>query len=158
MKKKYIILLSFIGVILDRISKIIVINNLTLYVKNKVINKFFYLTYVRNNGAAWSILSGNRVFLILITFIALFIIIKYIISDTNNKKIDNISYGLVLGGIIGNLIDRIFLGYVVDFFDFYIFGYNYPVFNIADILIVVGVILLMVSYIRGEKNENSSRK
>ncbi|MDD6879733.1 MAG: signal peptidase II [bacterium] len=156
MKKTIVIYLSLIGIIIDRITKILVTSNLSLYVKNKIINNFFYITYVQNKGAAWSILNGNRFFLIIITFIALAIIIKYVVEDKSNNKLDIISYGLVLGGIIGNLIDRLFLGYVVDFFDFYIFGYNYPVFNVADILIVVGVILLFISYFRSGKIENNS--
>ena len=70
------------------------------------------------------------------------------------------AFGLLLGGLSGNLIDRLFFGYVRDFLDFYIFGYDYPVFNIADICIVFGVILLIIAVLKGEdtNEDNSNRK
>ncbi len=151
--KKKILIISLLGIIADRISKILVSNG-TSFV---VIKNFFSITYARNFGAAWSILSGNRLFLILITIIALGLIIYYIVKSNKITNIEALSYGLVLGGIIGNFIDRLFFGYVIDFLDFYIFGYNFPIFNIADSLIVIGVvILIIISFIRGDKNESNN--
>ena len=72
------------------------------------------------------------------------------------KTIDAITYGLLLGGICGNFFDRIVYGYVVDFLDFKIFSYDFPVFNIADVLIVVSVVIMTVLYVRGDKDENNS--
>ena len=63
------------------------------------------------------------------------------------SKIENLSYGMIIGGIIGNLFDRIFYNYVIDFLDFKIFGYDYPIFNLADTFIVIGVILLVINYL-----------
>ena len=88
--------------------------------------------------------------------IALFIIIRFIFKEENLTKLDILSYGLLLGGITGNFIDRILRGFVIDFLDFYIFGYDFPVFNIADIMIVVSVIIMVISYLRGDINENKS--
>mgnify|MGYP006792139251 FL=1 len=157
MKKKLsIIIIAIFGIALDQISKLYISSNLILYKKNPIINNFFNITYVQNKGAAWGILDGNTVFLVLITLIALFIIIRFIFKEENLTKLDILSYGLLLGGITGNFIDRILRGFVIDFLDFYIFGYDFPVFNIADIMIVVSVIIMVISYLRGDINENKS--
>lgn len=157
MKKKLsIIIIAIFGIALDQISKLYIASSLTLYKKNPIINNFFNITYVQNKGAAWGILDGNTVFLVLITLIALFIIIRFIFKEENLTKLDILSYGLLLGGITGNFIDRILRGFVIDFLDFYIFGYDFPVFNIADIMIVVSVIIMVISYLRGDINENKS--
>ena len=110
----------------------------------KVIKNFFYLTYTRNTGAAFSILEDGRILCLVVTVIALLFINKYM-NKEYIKGIDNIIYGMIIGGILGNLLDRIVYGYVIDFLDFKIFGYNYPVFNLADTFIVVGAILLIIT-------------
>lgn len=155
--KKSMLLIIVLCTLIDQISKVIVSSKLILYNKVKIINNFFCLTYVKNDGAAWSILSGNRILLIIITILAITLITKYIMSEKKLNKYDIISYGMLLGGIIGNFIDRLVHGYVIDFFDFNIFGYNYPVFNFADIFIVISVIMMTITYLRGVVNENNSR-
>lgn len=120
----------------------------------KIIDNFFYLTYTRNNGAAWSILKDHRILLLIITVIVLFLIVKYM----NKEKIDDreeIAYGIIIGGIIGNLFDRIVYSEVIDFLDFKIFGYNYPIFNFADCFIVIGIIILIIINFRKEHNERN---
>lgn len=141
---------------IDLISKIYVCNNLIPYIRNKVIDNFFYITYVKNEGAAWSILHGNRLLLIVISIVALIFILSCILKEKPKGKLESFSYGILLGGIIGNLFDRIAYGYVIDFLDFDIFGYNYPVFNIADCFIIIGVLLIFILSFRGVKNENRS--
>lgn len=121
-----------------------------IYNSITVVEDFFFLTYVRNKGAAWGIFSNNTLILALISVVFLFFLIKYINNETEIKKINAISFGFILGGIAGNLLDRLIRGYVVDFFRFVILGYNYPVFNIADVLIVIGVILFIVDLILGD--------
>ena len=74
------------------------------------------------------------------------------------SKISQISFGLIIGGIIGNLIDRLLRGYVVDFFSFIIFKYHYPIFNIADILIVVGAFLLIIEFVLTGDDKSGKRK
>ena len=139
--------ISFVSLavfLLDRLSKILITNFFELDIRNKVIDKFLYITNCHNEGAAFSILSGNILFLILITFVVLYLIYTTIKKDKDITKLNILSYGLLLGGIVGNLFDRIFYGYVIDFIDFVIFEYNFPIFNLADIAIVVGAILLLI--------------
>ena len=130
---------------MDRFSKIYIISKIPLHKSINIISNFFSITYVKNTGAAWSILSGNRLFLIIVGVIVLAMFIYYIFKEKNITLIESVSYGLIFSGITGNLIDRVFYGYVIDFFDFYIFGYDFPIFNIADTLIVVGVIIYIFS-------------
>lgn len=154
-KKPYII--AFIFFLIDLISKQIITRLIDLGESIKVINNFFYITHVHNKGAAWSILEDKQILLLIITVIALYFINKFI----NKEKIDNkesIAYGIILGGILGNLFDRLFYHEVIDFIDFKIFGYDYPVFNLADTFIVIGVILLIIFYLRGEYLERSSSR
>ena len=146
-KKSYII--AFFFFLIDLITKQIVSHILILHKSIKIISNFFYLTYTRNTGAAWSILKDQRIMLLILSVIVLFIINKYINKEKLNKS-ENIIYGMIIGGILGNLFDRLIYGYVIDFIDFKIFGYDYPVFNLADTFIVVGIILLIIISIRKE--------
>lgn len=155
MKEKFkIILITVISVILDQIVKYLIISKCTLYKKNPVIDGFFNITYVQNRGAAWGILNNNIILLVVITVLALGLICSFIFKESNIKKLDIVLYGMLLGGIIGNFIDRIFRGYVIDFLDFIIFGYDFPVFNIADMLIVISVGIMIITYWRS-RNENT---
>ena len=154
---KKIGIISIICILIDQITKILVISNFELNSSIQVINNFFSLTYVRNYGAAWSIFSGNRIFLIAIGIIALVLIYKYLKKNKIIKKIEIITYGLLIGGIIGNLIDRIVYGYVIDFLDFLLLKYNFPVFNMADTFIVVAAILMIADVVRGEINGNNRK-
>lgn len=154
---KKILGLSFICVLLDQIIKFFVMK-LEFATSINVITNFFRITYLKNTGAAFSILTGNIYFLIFITLIALVLIYFFFIKDKELIKLEKISYGLLIGGIIGNLIDRVRLGYVVDYLDFNFGSYNYPVFNFADICIVMSVIILIIIMIKGsEKDGDSSR-
>lgn len=146
------------GLLLDQISKIIVSSLMPPFASKIIIKSFFEFTFVKNTGGAWGILSNNLILLIVVSTIALLVLNSYIKRERHINKIMVLSYGLLIGGILGNLIDRLFRGYVVDFFHFYILGYDYPVFNIADILIVVGIILMLIEVIRGEINEFKSRR
>lgn len=155
MKEKFkIILIAVISVILDQIVKYLIISKCTLYKKNPVIDGFFNITYVQNRGAACGILNNNIILLVVITVLALGLICSFIFKESNIKKLDIVLYGMLLGGIIGNFIDRIFRGYVIDFLDFIIFGYDFPVFNIADMLIVISVGIMIITYWRS-RNENT---
>lgn len=157
---KKIGIISLIVIIIDRILKVLVTNNFVLNVRNKIIDGFFYITNCHNEGAAFSLFSGNVLFLIFITLIVLFLIYRTI-NKENVNKIGILAYGLLLGGILGNLYDRIFYGYVIDYLDFVIFKFNFAIFNLADATIVIGAILLILfegSDNNGRKNKDRSRK
>lgn len=147
MKRFYII--TILGVLVDRILKVVV----TSYLTTKeifVIDNFFYLVYAENEGAAFSILEGHQIIFVLMAFLAVFLI--YLCNKKSNSN--NIGYPLLLGGIIGNLIDRLAYNHVIDFIGFKLFGKMMPVFNFADILIVVGAFLVLIG---SDKNENRSK-
>ena len=153
MKKNILIIILLF--IIDQILKILVVNNLILNVPRAIIKNFFNLTYVKNYGAAWSIFSGNRLLLIIISFIALIFIYKFMIKNNNKSNFENICYSILLGGILGNLCDRIIYGYVIDYLDFTIFGYQYPIFNFADICIVISIFLIICLTLKEGKNNGN---
>ena len=158
LEKKVIWIISFICIIIDQIIKFIINNNINLYDQNTIIDNFFYLTNVRNYGAAWSILTGSRIMLIIVTILIMIGLYYFFIRKEKLKKYEKVIYGFLYGGIIGNLIDRIFRGYVIDYLEFYIFGYSFPVFNLADILIVISMFFIITSVIKGDKDEIISRR
>ena len=139
------IILTLVFFIVDLISKVIITKLFDVYESVSVINNFFNITYVKNTGAAWSILSNEILFLIMISLSIIMSVVVYIKYHKPTKKIDEVAYSMILGGAIGNFSNRLFLGYVIDFLDFNFFGYNYPVFNFADMFIVIGAILLIIS-------------
>jgi len=144
-----ITILSIIFVLLDQASKYSVINYLNKDIE--VINNFFYLIYTKNNGAAFSILTGKRILLIMITVLIIGALIHYIIKNEISSKIEILTFSLIIGGSLGNLIDRVVRGYVVDFISVKIFGYHFPIFNIADSLICIGVFILLIIQFRKER-------
>ena len=155
-KEPYII--AFFFFIVDLLSKQIIDHIMKVGESVKIIHNFFYITYTHNFGAAWSILEDKRILLLIITVFVLYLINKFM-NKSELSKLENLSYGMIIGGALGNLFDRIFFGFVFDFIDFRIFGYNYPVFNLADTFIVIGVIIMIIIMIRKEYHErNSSRK
>lgn len=151
MKKKYYIvgISALLWVILDQVTKLFFQNLLLVSESPRitdridVIDGFFGFALHYNDGAAWGILSGNMVVFYIITLIA-FGFFYYLMKevDFTNKRLFSIGVILVIGGAIGNFIDRIFYQEVIDFIDFIIFGYDFPTFNIADIGLVVGTIII----------------
>ncbi len=145
--------------VLDQITKTYVKTNLPLGQSNEVIKDFFYFTHVENTGAAFGILKNGRYFFIVLTIIISLVLIYIIVK--NKSAFLRLSISIVLGGALGNFMDRLLYGKVTDFFDFYIFGYDYPVFNVADACINIGTILLFIYIIfiykepGDEKTENS---
>lgn len=141
---KKIIILSSIFLIIDILIKLLIKNILIVNESIKVINNFFYITYVKNTGAAWSILSGKQLFLIIFSIIIILMLIIYLFKKKEYSNFEIIGYSLLLSGAIGNLVDRVVYGYVIDYLNFYIFNYNFPIFNIADCCIVIGIMLLFI--------------
>ncbi|HIE35698.1 MAG TPA: signal peptidase II [Candidatus Omnitrophica bacterium] len=118
-----------------------------------VIKNIFYISVVFNRGAAFGILKNRTTFLIYIGIFFLFLILFLLWKEKKEKIIIKVSYGLILGGALSNLFDRIFLGYVVDYLDFRI----WPVFNLADTCISIGIGLLFLDYIKKYYAENINR-
>ena len=113
-------------------------------------NSILELTFVKNTGAAFSLFENNTLLLILIGVVATVGIIIYIYKLIDMDDIDIFSYSLLLGGILGNLLDRIMHGYVIDYISLNIFGYHFPIFNFADMCIVISVILIFISAFKGD--------
>ena len=156
--KKKLGIFSLIFVIIDQVIKIIVKNNIVLNTDIKVIDNFFYLSHVHNDGAAFSMFSGNIIFLILITIIALVAIYMIFIKDKKLSNIYIVLISMLIGGILGNFIDRIIYNYVIDYISFIIFGYYFPVFNFADICIVISIISIVILEFKEDICEKSKLK
>lgn len=147
---KGIAFFSIIFIIVDQVLKIfisskIVINHGVILIKN-----LLSITLVHNDGAAFSILSGNRLLLIVIGLLALIGVSLYLNSIDYLSGYDTFTYSLLIGGVVGNLIDRIVHGFVIDYISLNIFGYNFPIFNFADICIVLSIVLIIVNTIKGD--------
>ena len=141
--------------ILDQITKYWIQNTPAMHTHIEVIKNFLYITYVKNTGAAWSMLENQTVFLIVIAVIETIILIYFLLKVRKDKSklLYTIALSLMIGGAIGNLYDRIQFGFVRDFIDTYPFGYNFPVFNIADSALTIGVILVLIQMFLEERKE-----
>ena len=155
---KKIFLYSLLWVCLDQGVKKIITIYIGLGGSVTLIPSFLNITHVRNTGAAWSVLEGSRVFLILVSIIAIGLVYYFMIKDKKIDKIEEIGYGILLGGILGNLFDRIIFGYVIDFLHFTFGNDQFPVFNIADIGIVIGTFIIIVIMLKEDFHENRGRR
>ena len=141
---------------LDLLLKYLVSSYLTTV---NIIDNFFSLTYVLNDGAAFSLFASKTYLLVLIALLCLFFII-YELKNNLDDRIISIGYSLVLAGLLGNFIDRLIDGYIIDYLSFKILELNFPVFNLADILIVVGIVIVIIREIlkeRGKRYEVRSK-
>lgn len=145
--KNKVYLTSIIVLLIDQIVKLLIKTNMNLNEEISIIPNFFSIQYLKNTGAAFSILENQTILLAITSIICISVIIYYLKKEENLTTAMYLSFGLVLGGILGNLIDRIVYQGVIDFLSFQIFNYNFPVFNIADIGITIGVLLLIIIYI-----------
>ncbi|MDP4162722.1 MAG: signal peptidase II [Bacillota bacterium] len=146
----YYLIAVFI-IVLDQLSKALIVSKMHFGDSITVIQDFFYITSHRNRGAAWGILQGQMWLFYGITLIVICGIVYYIQKGTKGKALLGTSLAFMLGGAIGNFIDRVFRKEVVDFIHTFIFGYDFPVFNIADSALVIGVALLMIQMLREER-------
>ena len=139
--------LSLLAVILDQVSKLVVVSSMQLY-QSIPITSFFKLTYVRNTGAAFSFLSEaggwQRWFFAGLAIIISMVIAVWLTRLKQHETVLAVALSLVLGGAIGNLIDRLAYGYVIDFLDVYYGSWHWPAFNIADSAITLGVVLMLL--------------
>jgi signal peptidase II len=137
--------------ILDQLTKVIIARNIPLYSNIRIIPGFFNLTHIRNRGAIFGFFSQSgsqaiHLFLLAASLVALVLIIYYFLKVLPDKKMIKISLSLILAGALGNLFDRCIQGYVVDFLDFYVKNWHWPVFNVADSCISIGAILLVIIF------------
>lgn len=150
--------ITAIILMLDQFIKILVNRYMDLGSSIKIIPNFFSLFYLKNTGAAFSILEDSTILLVIISAIVIVLLDRYIKKEKNFTKLSEIGLGLIMGGIFGNLIDRIIHHGVIDYLSFRIFNYNFPVFNLADMTIVIGVGLLLISMILDTRKEESKKK
>ena len=150
MKKnvKDIYVFGIVFIIVDQLLKIIISNKMIVNQTFIIIKNFFSIRLVHNTGAAFSILSDSRFLLIFIGIAALIGLVFYIKSLDIIDYIDTFVYSLLLGGIIGNLIDRIIFGYVIDYLSFNFGEFYFPIFNFADICIVVAALIILIKTIK----------
>lgn len=160
MKKILPLIYTIIFILIDQLIKFICLEKLKPINSIKIIDNFFYLTYVENKGAAFGLLEGARWIFILIAIIAVIICIFYYNKLSTSKfpkkfsNIGKISLIFIISGAIGNMIDRLFRGYVIDMFHFIFWGREFAVFNIADIFVCIGTFLLIIFVIFSEEPKN----
>ena len=143
MKKREVLVILFL-LFLDQVSKFLIESYVQHFV---LIPGFFKIDLVYNTGAAWSIMSNQVWLLSLLSIIAL-VVLTILKQGIKESKLKFISFTFIYAGILGNLGDRIVFHHVKDFLSFKILGYDYPVFNVADIFIVVGAILLAILFMK----------
>lgn len=141
---------------IDQITKGVITNLLPLGKKKQILS-FLSLTNVNNYGGAWSLLSGHVWFLLTFSVFS-FVFLFWLSYHAPKRKGTDIAFGLLFGGLVGNFIDRLFFGYVRDFISLQIFNYSYPIFNVADMCLVLGVFLFLILMIKDEKNERDCSK
>lgn len=150
--KKKIIFIAFSTFLIDQALKFMA--NVFLYKSIVIIPNFLKLSYAKNTGVAFSFLSGNKMFIIVISLLLilmlLYVVNKEYLQKHQNHFYKNLGYGIMFGGIIGNLFDRVVRGFVIDYISLNIFGYNFPIFNLADMLIIIGVLIIMFFSIKEE--------
>ncbi len=161
MKKQYYYMIASILLLIfiDQLTKRYIALTMALGEKIIVINDFFYISSHRNTGGAWGILTDQMIVFYLITLVS-FVLFYFLIKDIDfkNKKVYSIAITLLIAGAIGNFIDRLLFQEVVDFLDFYIFSYDFPIFNVADMCLVIGMFLfgydILLEDVIHAKNKN----
>ena len=147
--------ITSIILMLDQFIKIIINRYISLGSSVPVIPNFFSIMNLKNTGAAFSILEDNTVLLVIISVIVIVLLDRSIKKISKFEVLEKISLGLIMGGIFGNLIDRIIHHGVIDYLSFKIFGYSFPVFNLADMAIVIGVGLYLIEIIKDKERIRS---
>lgn len=145
--------LALLLIVVDQVTKQYVVATIDLYERIEVL-PFFNLTYAQNPGAAFSFLADQggwqRWFFALIAAIASIVFVVWLAKTPKENKMLSIAFALLLSGAFGNLIDRVLLGYVIDFLDFYYQNYHWPAFNVADSAIFIGAALMIIDSFKKE--------
>jgi signal peptidase II len=141
-----VIILALLGI--DQLTKALVARSIPFQSSKSIIPGFFNLTHIRNRGAIFGFFSHSEsrilfVFLTLVSLVALGLVIYYFFKTPSSQRFMKLSLSVILAGALGNLIDRIIRGYVIDFLDFHIKNWHWPSFNVADACITAGAFLLI---------------
>ena len=149
--KKYfkIIIFTILLIMVDQASKLLITNYFEAGDSLTIINNFFRLFYIKNTGAAFGFLMNS-------TFLLIYLIIE--LKKNINNDFISLSLSLIISGALGNLIDRVFRGYVVDFISFILFNKEMAIFNVADAFITIGVVILLIYIFKEGKYERSNNK
>lgn len=143
MKNKHIFII-FVILGIDQVTKSIIDSSMSLYQQIPIIPGFFNITYLQNTGAAWSMFEGKMGFFYLVSILALIAMFLFYFNSNENEKWTRLALAMMIAGTLGNFIDRIVFHHVRDFLDFVIFGYDFPVFNVADMALCIGVFIIIV--------------
>ena len=162
MKLKYLILLTVSALVIgiDQATKLFIDKVMDLHSSITVVQNFFNITYMRNKGAAFSFLSNFNYripFFILVSLVAIVVILSVIYKLRPDQKFAAVSLSLILSGALGNLIDRVRLGEVIDFLDAHWYEHHWPAFNVADSAICVGVFLLAIDMFLEEQRQKKQK-
>ena len=152
---KYYILSIFV-IFLDQGSKFLTKHYMDLYESKEVLGDYLKYTYIRNPGMAFGIQIGNKTLFTIFSIIASVVIFIYLLKTRGNEKYIKLSLSLILGGAIGNLIDRISYGSVVDFIDVGIGNLRWPIFNVADSAVTVGMVILIAIILFEKKSPENA--
>lgn len=149
--RKRILIISLVGLFLDQLIKYFVVKYLSSVI---VIPGFLSLLYAENSGVAFSMLNGNGTLIIVLSFLLIgflyYLLHKEYLSKKRDDLLKDVTFGLLFGGILGNLTDRLVRKVVIDYVSLNLFGYHFPVFNLADVLITLGVILMIIDCFRSD--------
>jgi len=148
MVKVLLLLITVAVVALDQVTKRWITTNMELGESNVIVENFLYITYHRNSGAAWGILQDWMIFFYVITVIAVIGILVWLYKlNIRKNRVLAVALVIILGGALGNFVDRVMYRSVIDFIHTVWWGYNFPIFNVADMALVCGVILMMIDVI-----------
>lgn len=150
-------------VLLDQVTKLYVDASMPLHESIPVIPGFFSITHIRNPGAAFGFLAEasplfRSVFFVVVTILAISLVLHYIWKSNDGETLLTFGLSLILAGAVGNLIDRVRLGEVIDFLDIYIGANHWPAFNVADSAISVGAVILFIEIIRQGRGKDAGAK
>jgi len=155
------LVLSLVVLVIDQWSKGLVTRNFDVHQSRSIIDGLFDVTYVRNSGAAFGLFASvdSSVKAILLNSVAVLVFVvvsAYALRSSHRSVRLQVGFALILGGAVGNLLDRVRFGYVVDFLDFFVSGHHWPAFNVADSAICVGVGLLFLDMLRNDENRTAA--
>jgi signal peptidase II len=163
LKKKYLILLATVAVavLLDFITKACIDSNMSLHESVVVIGGLLNITYVRNPGAAFSFLASaspgfRSVFFLTVTILSIVLVLYYIAKSKAEEPLMIFALSLILSGALGNFIDRVRIGEVIDFIDVHLGAYHWPAFNVADSAITVGACIMLFALFKRPKEHDSN--